>query len=237
MDESANVLVVDDDPEIRKLVSEYLTNEGFVVQTANDADETWRRLGRFKPDVILLDVRLPDDDGMSMIPRLRGKTDCGIVMLTAKTEVVDRVMGLESGADDYIPKPFHLRELLARVRSVLRRRARQQDRAKLGSVVSFHGWTLNLRARELSSPDRRAVELTSKEFDLLKLLVAHAGETVTRNDIARHFGSKAWNPLARNVDVLIFQLRSKIESDPHNPALIKTVRGAGYTFTGTIDDQ
>lgn len=235
MNEPARILVVDDDANIQSLVCDYLKDQEFVVASAKNATDAYRQIDEFQPNLVLLDIGLPDESGLAVAAKIRTLTeDRAIIMLTARSDVVDRVVGLESGADDYITKPFHLRELLARVRSVLRRKTTNSGKKDNSGTITFNGWRLDLGARELIRDDDEIVNITSKEFELLKLLATNGGNTVTRADIASHFGEKDWNPLGRSVDVLIFQLRSKIEDNPRSPSIIKTVRGAGYVFTASV---
>lgn len=239
--QATHILVVDDDPEVREVIEEYLSEEGFRVSLAPDGPAMWAVLAEDSVDLVILDVKLPGEDGLSLAAELRRRGDSAIIMLSRKDDLVDRVAGLEVGADDYVAKPFHLRELLARVRSVLRRRdaspgqsapaAKESARASL----RFAGWVLDPHARRLTGPDDRPVELSSAEFDLLLAFLEHPGRALSRDrllDLARGREAAAFD---RSIDVQVGRLRRKIEPDPKRPALIKTVRGAGYMFAAAVE--
>jgi len=226
MKESNKLVVVEDDDELREAVAIYLGKEGFDVATARSAAEL---AGIFSPDttLVLLDVNLPDDNGFELARALRRRSDVGIIMITGRTDLVDTVVGLEIGADDYIAKPFKLRELLARIRAVLRRRSpAQEDR---GGSLEFDRFTLDPARRQLWGPNGEVV-LTSKEFSILQLLASHPGRTVSREDIIERAIGGIWSAEGRAVDMHIGHLRKKLEADPKNPQLIKTVHGTGYTL-------
>ncbi len=229
MQKPQSILVVDDDPRLCRLVSHQLTREGYSVRTAAGGEEMRRLISEALPDLVILDLMLPGEDGFSLARELRAQSNVGIVMLTGKTDTVDKIVGLEIGADDYVTKPFDERELLARVRSVLRRvsddaRAQEQD----GNIACFEGWGLDLTAYELVSPDGDTVHLTSHEFQLLAALVRHGHRVLTRDAILELLSGRDWTLEDRSVDVLVGKLRRKLETDPHDPKLIKTVRGVGY---------
>jgi DNA-binding response OmpR family regulator len=178
---------------------------------------------------------LPDEDGFTLARELRAGSNIGIVMLTGKTDTVDKIVGLEIGADDYVTKPFDERELLARVRSVLRRisdDAAQKQHG--GSIARFAGWTMDLAAYELTSPAGEQIHLTNHEFQLLSALVRHGHRVLSRDAILELVAGRDWDPEDRSVDVLVGKLRKKLESDPRDPKLIKTVRGAGYILTAKV---
>jgi DNA-binding response OmpR family regulator len=224
-----SILVVDDDPRLCRLVSRQLTREGYSVRTAAGGEDMRRLISEARPDLVILDLMLPGEDGFSLARELRAHSNVGIVMLTGKADTVDKIVGLEIGADDYVTKPFDERELLARVRSVLRRvsddaRAQEQD----GNIACFKGWELDLTAYELVSPDGDTVHLTSHEFQLLAALVEHGHRVLTRDAILELLSGRDWTPEDRSVDVLVGKLRRKLETDPHDPKLIRTVRGVGY---------
>jgi DNA-binding response OmpR family regulator len=226
---SNSILVVDDDPRVCRLVARYLRQEGYAVRTAGCGKEMRRILAEETPQLVILDVLLPDDDGFSVARELRADSDVGIVMLTGKADTVDKVVGLEVGADDYITKPFDERELLARVRSVLRRVSHHApDDNEYASEARFAGWRLDLGGYELTAPDGEPVPLTTHEFQLLAALVTHGGRVLTRDAILDSVYGKEWSPYDRSIDVLIGKLRKKLGDDPRNPRLIRTVRGAGY---------
>lgn len=238
MSENGHILVVDDQQEICDLVREYLTDEGFRVSTANDGAGLREEMARSQVDLVILDLMLPGEDGLQLARELRSESDVGIIMLTGRGETVDRIIGLEMGADDYLPKPFHLRELLARVRSVLRRGGgnRVGDEPAGHRVrVRFAGWAFDLASRALISPAGEEVRLTTGEFELLAAFVDHAGQVLSRDrllDLARH---REAGPFDRTIDVQVGRLRRKLEEDPRTPSLIKTVRGGGYIFTPAVE--
>jgi two-component system OmpR family response regulator len=189
-------------------------------------------------DLVILDLVLRGDDGLQLARELRSGSDIGIIMLTGRGETVDRIIGLEMGADDYLSKPFHLRELLARVRSVLRRGTTRGDRWARSRVrMRFAGWSLDLASRELLSPTGEEVRLTTGEFELLAAFVNHANQVLSRDqllDLSRH---REAGPFDRTIDVQVGRLRRKLEDDPKNPTTIKTVRGGGYIFTPPVESE
>ncbi|HUI34491.1 MAG TPA: response regulator [Stellaceae bacterium] len=237
MSETGYILVVDDERDICDLVREYLASEGFRVLTANDGAGLREEMARSKVDLVILDLMLPGEDGLQLARELRTASDVGIIMLTGRGETVDRIIGLEMGADDYLPKPFHLRELLARVRSVMRRAASRAAERAIGerSRVRFADWTLDLSSRGLLSPSGDDVRLTTGEFELLAALVNHANQVLSRDrllDLSRH---REAGPFDRTIDVQVGRLRRKLEDDPKNPTIIKTVRGGGYMLTPPVE--
>ncbi len=238
MSDNGHILVVDDQQEIRDVVQEYLTGEGFRVSTAHDGAGMRRVLSQSPADLVILDLMLPGEDGLTLARSLRSQSAIGIIILTGRGETVDRIIGLEMGADDYLPKPFHLRELLARVKSVLRR---VQSRIGEGapqparSRARFAGWSLDLSSRELTSPAGEAVRLTTGEFDLLAAFVSNANQVLSRDRLLDLARNREAGPFDRTIDVQVGRLRRKLEDDPQNPTLIKTVRGSGYIFTPAVD--
>ena len=237
MPRSTNILIVDDDPRLCRALARYLGLEGYTVRTATSGREMRESLAAEKPDLVLLDLMLPDEDGFSLARELRSTTDIAVVILTGKSDTVDKVVGLELGADDYVTKPFDERELLARVRSVLRRSAAGRDGSPGASGVRacFAGWTLDLDSYELTSPGGEAVTLTAHEFQLLAALVNHPKRVLTREAIMDLVAGRDWSPEDRSVDVLVGKLRKKIEDDPQNPRLIETVRGVGYKLAAHVE--
>ena len=234
------LLVVDDDPQIRDMLRDYLQDEGFAVIEADSAEAMASALDSTTFDLILLDLILPDADGLSAARELRKTSDVGIIIITGKDEPIDRVVGLELGADDYVTKPFHLRELLARVRSVLRRRTQLATAVPAQSggsrVATFNGWTLDLGARRLFSPapERAEVELGSIEFRLLDMFVKRPNEVLSREEIVRALYNREWQPFDRSIDVQMGRLRKKIELDVRQPDMLRTVRGEGYMFAANV---
>jgi two-component system OmpR family response regulator len=197
-----------------------------------------RALADRRIDLVVLDLMLPGEDGLSLCRRLRAESDLPVIMLTAMREDIDRILGLEIGADDYLPKPFNPRELLARIRAVLRRARGVTSRAALGepnSTLRFAGWRLEPRARRLVGPDGRETELTGGEFDLLLALAERPGRVLSREQLLDLTRGREAAPVDRSVDSQVSRLRHKIEPDPSRPVLIKTVRSGGYVFTPVVD--
>ncbi|MDX0524287.1 response regulator [Sinorhizobium medicae] len=234
-----HILVVDDDPRIRQMLSRYFEEEGYRVTLAGDGGEMRDCLDKQSIDIILLDLVLPGEDGLTLARDLRARSDVPIIMLTGRDDFVDRVVGLEVGADDYIAKPFHLREVLARVRGILRRRQPQASATVdlAPEVYSFEGLRLDTARRQLTSDDGNEILLTTGEFDMLCILVKHAGRVLQREllmDLTRGRNLEAFD---RTIDAQIARLRRKIEPDVSQPALIKSVRGVGYVFCARATRQ
>lgn len=240
--ESPLILVVDDDPRIRQMLTRYLEEEGFQVRTAENGASMRAQMAAFAVDVVLLDLVMPGEDGLSLARELRARSDVGIIMLTGRGDIVDRVAGLEVGADDYVTKPFHLREVLARIRTILRRThprpaagaAGAPEPAGRGEVVSFDGWKLNLGKRELLSPEGQAVHLTTGEFDLLVAFVKNPNQVLNRDRLMDLVKGHEWSAFDRSIDTQVSRLRKKVERDPANPVLIKSVRSIGYILTADV---
>src|SRR5580658_179591 len=231
-----HILIVEDHPEIRELVQRYLEEEGFKVSAADNGEAMRRIMAQDPVDLVLLDLVLPGEDGLTLARDLRLDSDVGIIILTGRGEIVDRIIGLEMGADDYLPKPFHLRELLARVKSVLRRAsARRESGHDRPSSARFNGWLLDLTARELTSPRGENVRLTTGEFDLLAAFVVRANQVLSRDRLLDLARNREAGPFDRTIDVQVGRLRRKLEPDPQKPTIIKTVRGTGYIFTPAIE--
>jgi two-component system phosphate regulon response regulator OmpR len=187
-------------------------------------------------DVILLDVVMPGEDGLTLAREIRAISDVGIIMLTGRDDVLDRIVGLEVGADDYIAMPFHLREVLARVKSVLRRRGSPRMPSGMADqVIRFEGWRLDVACRQLVSPTGEAVALTTGEFDLLASLARHPGRVFGREALMDLTRGRSWGAFDRTIDAQVARLRKKIEVDPKKPMLVKSVRSVGYVFTGKVD--
>jgi two-component system OmpR family response regulator len=231
---SGRIVVVDDDPGIRDLVSEFLTRHGYEVETAADAAELGRALNNAPADVVVLDVMLPGEDGLHICRRLSTPDGPAVIMLSAMGEETDRIIGLELGADDYLPKPCNPRELLARVRAVMRRRGeRPSADDHLGARCEFAGWKLDMVRRELKTPDGVIVNLSGGEFSLLRAFVEHPQRVLTRDqllDFARGPDSDAYD---RAIDVQISRLRRKLE-DGGGAEMIRTVRNEGYMFMSKV---
>jgi len=232
---AARVLMVDDDPGIRDVVSDFLRRHGFAVHTAGDGNEMEQVLARGPVDLVVLDIMLPGEDGLAICRRIAGPEGPAIIVLSAMGEETDRIVGLELGADDYLPKPCNPRELLARIRAVLRRR--QEPRAaegELGAGCAFAGWRLDLVRRELRSPQGVVVNLSSGEFSLLRAFVERPQRVLTRDrllDLARGPDTEAYD---RAIDVQISRLRKKLDDGSGGQELIRTIRNEGYVFTSKV---
>ena len=235
---NTHILVVDDDPQIRSLLNDYLTENGMRVSAAADSNQMMQILGEDTIDLIVLDLRLAGEDGMSIARSLRSQFTVPIVMLTGVRDEADRVMGLELGADDYITKPFSPRELLARIRTVLRRTRAppiEPDKGQEVRAYRFGGFELNLRTRRLKQGDGRQISLTNGEFNLLAALLAAPGRVLTRDQLLEASRVHDNEVYDRAIDIQVLRLRRKIESDPGQPQYIVTERGAGYIFRATVE--
>lgn len=229
------ILVVDDDPDLRELLRDYLGKQDMDVRTVADGHGLRAALEHEGCDLLILDVMLPGKSGMEICRDIRMHSRVPIIMLTAITETTDRVVGLEMGADDYVSKPFDPRELLARVRAVLRRLdGPGPDRRIEPQVYKFAGWTMDCSRRRLVSPDNVRVELTSGEFNLLETLVKSAQRMLSRDQLMELAGSNVAYGYDRSIDILISRLRRKMEDDPRSPKLILTIRGGGYQFVPEV---
>ena len=231
MSNGFRILVVDDDADLRWMVEKYLSKHEFSVTLAEDGEQMREVLEQQSFDLAILDINLPGEDGLSLARYLRSNYQIGIIMLSAAAEVFDRIVGLEMGADDYVTKPFEPRELLARVKSVLRRVQGAVERsAKPDSRVKFGESTLDLEAHQLLDKDDQVISLTSMEFDLLKAFAANPNKVLDRDQLLSLSHNRDWDPFDRSIDIRITRLRRKIEVEPSRPQIIKTVRGAGYIF-------
>ena len=232
MTEQAKILVVDDDADLRWMVNKYLSKYEFAVTLAEDGIKMREALEKETFDLAILDVNLPGEDGLSLAQYLRSNYKIGIIMLSAAAEVFDRIVGLEMGADDYVTKPFEPRELLARVKSVLRRAQSDSqivtEDAK--NRVQFGGYSLDLETHQLLDKYNQSVPLTSMEFDLLKAFAENPNKVLNRDQLLNLSHNRDWDPFDRSIDIRITRLRRKIEAHPSKPQVIKTVRGAGYIF-------
>jgi DNA-binding response OmpR family regulator len=236
---SEHIVIVDDDELLRSRLSAYLSGEGFRVTTTESAAQFRDIMGREHVDLALVDITMPGEDGLSLTRFLRERSDIGVVILTGKGDPVDRAIGLEVGADDYIAKPFHLRELLARLRSVLRRTRTRPERegATLMPLVRFAGWRLDLVKRRLTLARGKPVPLTTAEFELLAAFVANPNQVLGRDQLMQLVAGRQWQPYDRTIDQHISRLRRKIERNPKQPELIKSIRGQGYLFAARIERQ
>ena len=239
MADSAHILVVEDDAFVQKALRLYLEGEGYRITTCDNGNDMHALMAKDPADLAIMDLKLPKDDGFDLTKQLREKYAVGIIILTSKDDAIDRVVGLEIGADDYVTKPWDERELLARIRSVLRRVTERRSAALPGSdtaqrLVTFNGWVLNLDSRELKNPDGSKVELTSGEFSLLNEFIEKAGRVLSRDHLLSAIYSRDWEPFDRSIDVLVTRLRRKVEEDSRHPEIIKTVRGTGYMFAAAV---
>ena len=238
-DIAPHILAIDDDPAMRQLIADYLGENDVRVTTVATGEEMSRVLAEQAIDAIVLDLRLAGEDGMDLAKKVRAESTIPIIMVTGKKEEADRVMGLELGADDYITKPFSPRELLARVRAVLRRYKILQDvlpaRDEKRRAYRFGGWELNLRTRRLTSPQGERIELTNGEFSLLQAFCAAPGRILSRDQLLELSRLNRAEVYDRSIDVQILRLRRKIEPNPSDPQYIKTERGAGYMLDVVVD--
>ncbi|UZR27782.1 response regulator [Methylococcus mesophilus] len=238
MSATPHLLIVDDDRELRQLLPQYLSGHGFRVDAVADGKAMSRILETGRFDLIVLDLMLPGEDGLALCRRLRASSRLPVIMLTALAEETDRIVGLEMGADDYVAKPFSPRELLARIKAVLRRTTDLTDRPEGdGHTLVFEGWRLDLARRELHSPEGVLMPLTGGEFDLLAAFAEHPRRVLSRDQLLDLTRGRSASAYDRSVDVQLSRLRRKIEADPNDPVLIKTVRGGGYLFAAQVDRQ
>ena len=234
---ATEILVVDDDAEIRHLLRTALEREGYAVSEAGNAATANSRIDRGGINLITLDLTLGADDGLTLARNIRARSDVPIIMVTGKGDAIDRVVGLELGADDYVSKPFNLREVVARVRAVLRRHepaGRSPANLSQHEDFCFSDWTLDITSRELSGGKGIKCQLTTGEFNLLELFVRRPQRVLTRDEIMDLLKGHDWSPIDRSIDALIVRLRKKIEPDSTRPTHIKTVRGVGYVFASDV---
>ncbi|MBF0370526.1 MAG: response regulator [Magnetococcales bacterium] len=235
---SDHILIVDDDPEICRLVGNYLEKNGFRVSSSGDGLGLKKILDKSHVDLIVLDLMLPGEDGLTLCRNLRSRSNIPVVMLSARGEEMDRIIGLEMGADDYLPKPFHPRELLARVKSVLRRaRSLPNDALEQNEILTFRfaGWTLDGPSRQLYTPDGETVPLSGSEFNLLRIFLNHPNRVLSRDQLLDLSHGREIEPFDRTIDMQVSRLRRRLGDDPKNPILIKTVRSAGYVFCARVE--
>ncbi|MCV6612049.1 MAG: response regulator transcription factor [Amphritea sp.] len=235
MNTDAHILVVDDEELTRQVLSSYFEEEGYNVRVAETAEQAEGILSSEPIDVILLDIRLPGKDGLTLTRELRVHSEVGIILVTGRQDDVDRLIGLECGADEYVTKPFNPREILARTKNLVRR-VRHSTQTKPTNALphtfrSFERWRLNMDRRQLIDENQQTVQLTEGEFQLLNTLMQNSGRVMTRDQILEQIRNREWVPSDRTVDVLIGRLRKKLGDDPANPKTILTVHGAGYLFT------
>ncbi len=239
MERTPHILVVDDDREICSLLSQFLTRHGLRVSTARDGEDLLRQMAVGRIDLVILDLMLPGEDGLTLCRKIRRERDIPVIMLTAMGEDVDRIIGLEMGADDYVAKPFNPRELLARIKAVLRRSTAlpPSPSAPLDDghhALCFDGWRLDLAKRVLFDPTGADVGLSSGEFDMMQAFAEHPQRVLTRDQLLDLARGRSATLFDRSVDIQVMRLRRKIEADPKDPTLIKTVRAGGYLFTPKV---
>jgi len=249
MENAGHILVVEDDAFVQKALRAYLEAEDYRVSLVDDGGAMRELMADDPADLVIMDLKLPNDDGFELTKYLRQHYTVGIIILTSKDATIDRVVGLEIGADDYVTKPWEERELLARIRSVMRRVSEltgqpigspartEQPSTTSQTVITFNDWTFNLDSRELTSPDGEAVELTSSEYNLLAEFVDKAGRVLSRDHLLNEIYNREWEPYDRSIDVLVTRLRRKVERDSKHPDMVKTVRGTGYIFAAQVTRQ
>jgi len=232
-----HILIVDDDAEIRGLLGEYLQKQGYRATAVADGKGLRVAMEKSRPDVIILDLMLPGEDGLALCRDLRARSEIPIIMLTARGDETDRIVGLELGADDYVAKPFNPRELLARIKSVLRRARSLPDNLKPEEAGSyrFAGWTLDVATRNLTGADGVVVPLGGTEFRLLRIFLEHPNRVLTRDQLIDLMLSRDAAPFDRAIDVQVSRLRHRLGEDAKEPAIVKTVRGQGYVFAARVD--
>lgn len=232
-----HLLVVDDDAELRTLLHDYLGQSGYRVTTVGDGRQMQRAMESARFDLVILDIMLPGEDGLTLCRRLRTGSRIPILMLTARGDEVDRIVGLEMGADDYLSKPFNPRELLARVKSILRRAGSLPENLADEDVrrFNFADWTLDTQTRQLQSPDGVVVDLSGAEYKILRALLEHPNRVMSRDQLLEFTQGREASPFDRAIDVQIGRLRRKLGDDPREPRLIKTVRSEGYVLSVAVE--
>jgi len=238
MNTNAHILVVDDDREIRDLLDKFLSKHGYRVTTAADGREMKKVLEDARIDLVVLDLMMPGEDGLTLCRNLRADSQLPVIMLTAMGEETDRIIGLEMGADDYLAKPFNPRELLARIKAVMRRSGAapvMREVKVTTEQLAFAGWSLDAGKRELTGPDGMMIPMSTGEFELLLAFLEHPQRVLSRDQLLDLARGRDAVPFDRSIDVQVSRLRKKIEVDPKEPQLIKTVRGGGYMLTAKVE--
>ena len=241
MSENIRILIVEDEAALSRPVRRFLEQEGYAVSVADSGSSARRLVQKFEFDLILLDLGLPDQDGLSLLKLFQTTVGVPVIIVSGKAKAVDRILGLELGADDYISKPFNLRELQARIKAVLRRAASdrqsgttRQGGHKVSRLVRFADWELDMGNGQLRAPDGSQVVLTTGEFKLLEAFINHPSRVLSREELLDWASNRDWTPFDRSIDTQVQRLRKKIEPDPRHPDMIRTVRGAGYMFTPKV---
>ena len=239
MDRPDHILIVDDDAEIRTLLGRYFEKNGLRATAVADGRAMWQALDRGAFDLVVLDLMLPGDDGLTLCRKLRAKSDVPVIMLTARGEETDRIVGLEMGADDYLPKPFSPRELLARIKVILRRARSLPEnlRPEEARHIRFADWTLDTAHRHLVSAAGVVTSLSGAEYRLLRIFLSHPNRVLNRDQLVDLTQGREADPLDRSIDVQVSRLRSRLGDDPRDPRLIKTVRGEGYVLSVPVAGQ
>ncbi len=232
------VLIVDDDPLIRDLLQAYLSQEGYDVHCADTAEMAEALLASQEVDLVMLDIRLPGKDGLTLTRELRVRSEVGIILITGRNDEIDRIVGLECGADDYVIKPLNPRELVSRAKNLIRRVRHAQNpqapTATVKPVKQFAAWALDTDRRRLIDPDGSETLLTHGEYQLLSVFLRNSGHTLSRDQLMDQIRNREWVPNDRSIDVLVGRLRRKLHDDPAEPQLIITIHGAGYLFTASV---
>ncbi len=234
MSEPDHILVVEDEPITREQLVAYFEDEGFKVSSTGSADDVQRLVDETGIVLVLLDIKLPGKDGLTLTREIRAHSDIGIILVTSKQDQIDRILGLESGADDYVTKPFDPRELLSRAKNLIRRVHIQQKQRKRNHMRTFDGWTLDLNKRELTSPEGVPAQLSAGEYQLLLAFMEQAGEVMNRDQLMNRIRNREWFPDDRYIDVLVGQLRKKLGERAATAKVIATIHGTGYLFTPEV---
>lgn len=234
MADQEHILVVEDEPITREQLVSYFEDEGFIVSSTGNGDEVTELLSNNEIILVLLDIKLPGKDGLMLTREIRVNSDIGIILVTSKQEQIDRILGLESGADDYVTKPFDPRELLSRARNLIRRVHIQQSQRRKNHLRRFDGWQLDLNKRELTSPEGCQTQLSAGEYQLLLAFIEQAGEVMNRDQLMMSIRNREWFPDDRYIDVLVGQLRKKLGERAANAKIITTIHGTGYLFTPEV---
>lgn len=234
MSEPDHILVVEDEPITREQLVAYFEDEGFKVSSTGSGDDVQRLVDETGIVLVLLDIKLPGKDGLTLTREIRAHSDIGIILVTSKQDQIDRILGLESGADDYVTKPFDPRELLSRAKNLIRRVHIQQKQRKRNHMRTFDGWTLDLNKRELTSPEGVPAQLSAGEYQLLLAFMEQAGEVMNRDQLMNRIRNREWFPDDRYIDVLVGQLRKKLGERAANAKVIATIHGTGYLFTPEV---
>lgn len=229
------ILIVDDDERLCRLVSRHLEHSGYDTSRAYNGEDMHHQLQQVPYSLVILDIMLPGEDGVTLARKIRDYSDIPIIFLSAKADIADKVKGLEIGADDYITKPFEQAELLARIQSVLRRSRPYTPRQRTKARARFAGWQLNLVDQTLATPEGQQVDITSSEYNLLLALVSNPDAAITRDEILNVISGREWSPMDRSADMAISKLRKKIESNSRKPVLIRTIRNKGYQLIAAVE--